>query len=112
MFPSSFHARKSIFGVAQWMGKEIHNLGIYGGHFFPCKTHKHFVKLNFSPRVDSPSTISFLVAKMFFFIPNTCVLLFYESLFWYELLGVEEAQNWLDKPSEERNLTKRSRGVG
>ena len=27
-------------------------------------------------------------------------------------LGVEEAQNWLDKPSEERNLTERSRGAG
>ena len=27
-------------------------------------------------------------------------------------LGVEEAQNWLDKPSEERNVTKISRGYG
>ena len=26
-------------------------------------------------------------------------------------LGVEEAQNWLDKPSGERNLTERSKGL-
>ena len=59
-----------------------------------------FSEIDFSlPRLISPSTISFLVAKTFFFIPNTCVLLFYESFFWYELLGVEEAQNWIDKPS-------------
>ena len=60
----------------------------------------------------SPSTISFLVPKTFFPHTQHLCLLLCASLFWFELLGVEEAQNWLDKPSEERNLTDISRGVG
>ena len=55
----------------------------------------------------------FLVARMFFFIPNTCVCFCVDACFGMNCkqeLGVEEAQNWLDKPSEERNLTERSRG--
>ena len=39
------------------------------------------------------------------------MLFFCESLLWCELLGVEEAPNRLDKPSEERNLIKVSRGM-
>ena len=28
------------------------------------------------------------------------------------VIGMQEAHKWIDKPSEERNLTNRSRGVG
>ena len=72
-----------------------------------------FSGMNRSPRIDFPHLpFSVLVPTMFCsylaFVcccsVNPCV-----GLNW---LGVVEAQNRLDKPSEDRNLTNRSRGHG
>ena len=38
-------------------------------------------------------------------------LFYVHPLFGLKYLGLEEAQNWIDKPSEERNLTYKSRGA-
>ena len=106
-FSFIFHGWISVFVLHSGWEGEIHDLGVYRGHFFPRKAHKHFLKSIFLSHVWFP------IYHSIFWFPSTSttnVLLLCASLFWYEL-GVEEDQNWIDKPSEERNLTKDRKGL-
>ena len=66
---------------------------------------------NTLPRLISPSAILFLIAKHFSTYLAFVFCCYVHPCFGLKDLGVEETQNWLDKPSEERNLTNRSRGA-
>ena len=81
------------FCVAQWIGEGNHNFGCLLRSFFFHSAHKWFPNSYCSPRVAfTHLPFSILVPRMFFSIPNTCVLLFCKSLLWFESLGVEEAR--------------------
>ena len=84
-FSIIFPWMETCFWLAHWMGREIHDLGVCRGHFFPCNSQECFLKSIFSPKVDFPFYHFFLVAKTFFFIPNTCVLLLCAPLSWSQL---------------------------
>ena len=60
----------------------------------------------------SLSPILFLVPKTFFYNLAVVFCCYVHPGFGLKDLGVEEVHNWLDKPSEERNLKDRSRGAG
>ena len=45
--PLFFHDWKSVFVLHSGWEEEIHGLGVYRAHFFPCRAHKCFLKSNF-----------------------------------------------------------------
>ena len=70
-----------------------------------------FAKIKFSlPGLIPHLPFRFLFPKHFSGYPTLVFSYYVHSCFGLKELGVEEDQNWLDKPIEERNLSKDQRG--